>query len=29
VDTLVAQHLIKAVSAARLMGVGCIISGID
>ena len=28
VDTLVAQHLLKAVSAARLMGTECIISGI-
>jgi rsbT co-antagonist protein RsbR len=28
VDTLVAQHLMKTVSAARLMGVDCIISGI-
>jgi rsbT co-antagonist protein RsbR len=28
VDTLVAQHLLKAVAAARLMGADCIISGI-
>lgn len=28
VDTLVAQHLMKTVSAARLMGVDCIISGV-
>jgi len=28
VDTLTAQHLLKAVSAARLMGADCIISGI-
>lgn len=28
VDTLVAQHLLKTVSAARLMGVDCIISGV-
>ena len=29
VDTLVAQHLLKAVAAARLMGADCIISGIQ
>jgi rsbT co-antagonist protein RsbR len=27
VDTLVAQHLLKTVAAARLMGADCIISG--
>lgn len=28
VDTLVAQHLLKTISAARLMGADCVISGI-
>jgi rsbT co-antagonist protein RsbR len=28
VDTLVAQHLLKTVAAAQLMGADCIISGI-
>jgi rsbT co-antagonist protein RsbR len=28
VDTLVARHLLKTVTAIRLMGAGCIISGI-
>ena len=28
VDTLIAQHLIRTVSAARLMGADCTISGI-
>jgi rsbT co-antagonist protein RsbR len=28
VDTLVAQHLLKTVAAARLMGADCIISGV-
>ncbi len=28
VDTLVAQHLIKTISATRLMGADCIISGV-
>jgi rsbT co-antagonist protein RsbR len=28
VDTLVAQHLMKTVAAARLMGADCIISGV-
>jgi rsbT co-antagonist protein RsbR len=28
VDTLVAQHLLKTVTAIRLMGADCIISGV-
>ncbi|HEY3587717.1 MAG TPA: STAS domain-containing protein, partial [Myxococcaceae bacterium] len=28
VDTLTAQHLLKTITAARLMGADCIISGI-
>ena len=28
VDTMVAQHLIKTISSARLMGADCIVSGI-
>jgi rsbT co-antagonist protein RsbR len=28
VDTLVAQHLLKTIAAARLMGADCIVSGI-
>jgi rsbT co-antagonist protein RsbR len=28
VDTLVAQHLLKTVAAAKLMGAECVISGI-
>jgi rsbT co-antagonist protein RsbR len=28
VDTMVAQHLLKTVAAARLMGADCIISGV-
>jgi rsbT co-antagonist protein RsbR len=29
VDTLVAQHLLKTVAAARLMGADCLVSGIS
>jgi rsbT co-antagonist protein RsbR len=28
VDTLVAQHLLKTIAAARLMGADCIVSGV-
>ena len=29
VDTMVAQHLLKTVTVARLMGADCIISGLN